>query len=62
MKLVKIQRNGASAEGVLVGEDVRIIGGWRPGNADANPFTLSKKPLTELRDLLAAAGESFPLS
>jgi 2-keto-4-pentenoate hydratase/2-oxohepta-3-ene-1,7-dioic acid hydratase in catechol pathway len=62
MKLVKVERNGATAEGVLVGEDVRIVGGWRPGPADRTPFTLGCKGLDDLNSLLAASSESVPLS
>lgn len=62
MKLVKVERSGASAEGVLIGEDVRIIGGWRPGAAEHCPFTLSRKGLSELKDLLGQSSESVPLS
>ena len=62
MKLVKIERNGAAAEGVLVGDDVRVIGGWRPGVADDNPFTLGSKGVDELQGLLDGASESVKLS
>ena len=62
MKLVKVQRNGATAQGVLVGEEVRIIGGWHEGAPHRVPFTLSQKGMRELNDLLAGAVESVPLS
>jgi 2-keto-4-pentenoate hydratase/2-oxohepta-3-ene-1,7-dioic acid hydratase in catechol pathway len=47
---------------VLAGEQVRIIGGWRPGPAERCPFTLSYKGLSELKELLGRASESVPLS
>ena len=62
MKLVKIERNGATAAGVLVGDEVRIIGGWLPGPADRTPFSLSSKTAGELKALLQAAREFVPLA
>ncbi len=62
MKLVKIERDGSSAEGILVGDDVHIAGGWRPGPADKAPFTLGYKSPAELKALLDAAGEHVALS
>lgn len=41
MKLVKIERGGMNAEGILDGDEVRIVGGWRDGPADHAPFELS---------------------
>jgi 2-keto-4-pentenoate hydratase/2-oxohepta-3-ene-1,7-dioic acid hydratase in catechol pathway len=62
MKLVKVERGGATAEGVLVGDQVQIVGGWRQGGAERAPFTLSQKSVAELQALLAAAKESVPLA
>ena len=62
MKLVKVERNGATAEGVVVGEQVRIIGRWRSGSPDKNSFALSQKTLSELQELLRGASESVSLS
>ena len=62
MKLVKIERNGSCAEGVLDGETVQVLGGWRPGPADKAPFTLAIKPLMELQRLLGGATERVPLA
>ena len=59
MKLVKIERHGATAEGVLVGEEIRIIGAWRPDIADRSPFTLGQKSLGELQGLLSAADRAL---
>ena len=49
MKLVKVERDGANAQGILEGDAVRIVGGWREGPADAAPFTLSRLSPEELR-------------
>ena len=38
MKMVKVERGGINAEGIVVGDDVRIFGEWRRGPADAAPF------------------------
>ena len=62
MKLVKVERGGATAQGVLVGDDVRLIGGWQPGPADASPFTLSGKNTGELARLLEASVASVPMA
>ena len=60
MKLVKIVRDGASAEGILEGDTVRIVGDWRDGPADSAPFTLSRISLDELRS--RPAGETVSLA
>ncbi|WP_217433577.1 fumarylacetoacetate hydrolase family protein [Caulobacter sp. S45] len=62
MKLVKIERSGSCAEGVLDGETVQVLGGWRPGPADKAPFTLPVKPLAELQRLLSEATERVSLA
>ncbi len=60
MKLVKIARDGASAEGILEGDTVRIIGGWHDFPADSAQFTLSRISPDELRS--QPAGEMVPLA
>ena len=60
MKLVKVERGGANAEGILEGDDVRIIGEWRPGSADAAPFILSRLPMSDL--IAVVATETVPLA
>ena len=60
MKLVKIVRDGASAEGILEGETVRIVGGWRDGPADSAPFTLSRISSAVLR--ARPSNETVPLA
>ena len=62
MKLVKVRRNGACGEGVLVDDRVHLVGGWRHEPADRAPFTLSAKPLDELEALLRDAGEVVALA
>jgi 2-keto-4-pentenoate hydratase/2-oxohepta-3-ene-1,7-dioic acid hydratase in catechol pathway len=61
MKLVKIERGRASGEGVLDGDDVRIIGGWHPGPAERAPFSLGGKSREELERLVRKSSESVPL-
>ena len=53
MKLVKIERDGSSAQGIVQGEDVRIVGGWRPGPAESAPFSLGGLALADLQAALA---------
>ena len=60
MKLVKVERGGATADGILEGDDVRIIGQWRPGSADATPFILSRLPMSDL--IAVVATETVPLA
>ena len=60
MKLVKVERDGANAEGILEGDAVRIVGGWREGPADAAPFTLSRLSPEELRG--HSGEETVPLA
>ena len=62
MKLVKVEKDGRVAEGVVVGDAVRVIGDWRVGPADAAPFTLGGRPADEVRALADASGETAPLS
>ena len=61
MKLVKIERGGATAQGVLVGEEVRVIGGWHPGGAEVAAFTLGGMAVDAIEVLLAKATQSVPL-
>ena len=62
MKLVKIERNGACAEGIVDGADIRIIGGWTHAPSDRARFSLGAKSRGELKALLAMATETVPLS
>lgn len=62
MKLVKVERGGATAQGMLVGDRVRLIGGWQSGDAAASAFTLGGKPTDELERMSAASTGSVPLA
>jgi 2-keto-4-pentenoate hydratase/2-oxohepta-3-ene-1,7-dioic acid hydratase in catechol pathway len=62
MKLVKVVRPGANAEGILVDSTVHIVGPWRDGDVDAAPFTLSRLDSQTLVDMLAASIESVELA
>lgn len=62
MKLVKIERDGSCAEGVVFGDEVRIIGDWRSGPAECSAFKLGGKPVDELNRLLANSYQSAPLA
>ena len=57
MKLVKFERGGKNAEGILGGDTVRIVGDWRDGPADAAPFSLSSRSKEEF-----TGGEAVALS
>ena len=62
MKLVKVERDGSCAQGVLDGETVQVVGEWRAGPAEKAPFNLAIKPLPELRALVERAQERVPLA
>ena len=62
MKIVKIERAGQVAEGLLEGDTVHVIGGWFAGAAEDAPFTLSKLTAAELATLRARATEGVPLA
>ena len=62
MKIVKVERANAAAEGFLEGDSVRIVGGWQDGPADAASFTLSARSRSELEALYAASTEIAALS
>lgn len=62
MKIVKVERDGEVAEGLLEGEEVHIVGAWHEGPAELAPFSLSRR-LGEDRDALRAqARETVALS
>ena len=60
MKMVKVERRGATAEGMIDGDSVRVFGGWRDGPAEEAPFTLSKRSAVEVAALTVT--ETVPLS
>ena len=61
MRIVKIERDGRNAEGVLDGSTVRLAGGWRDGPADRAPFTLSSLAPDEVARRVQG-GETVELS
>ena len=62
MKLVKIERNGACAQGFVDGDHVHLAGDWRTGPADTSPFKLSALEKAELDQLRAVSRESVALA
>ena len=61
-KLVKVERSGATAEGLLEGDVVHIVGEWRAGAAELVPFSLSKRQPDAIASLRCAARETVPLA
>jgi 2-keto-4-pentenoate hydratase/2-oxohepta-3-ene-1,7-dioic acid hydratase in catechol pathway len=55
MKLVKFSQGDRNGEGVLVGDQVRIVGGWRAGPVDEAPFELSRASPEAVSGLLAGS-------
>ena len=55
MKIVKVERAGRVAEGLLDGDDVHIVGAWRDGPAELAPFALSKRLAEDMSVLPADA-------
>jgi len=62
MKLVKFERDSKTAEGVLIGETITVIGEWHPLPAHLAPFTLSALGLPALEALLAESTETVALA
>ena len=67
MKIVKIERTspgGAAqtAQGLLEGETVHLVGSWFDAPAERAPFTLSQLPLSEVQAARAASTEAVPLA
>ena len=61
MKLVKIEREGRTAQGVLEGDHVHLAGPWTLGPVDRAPFKLSSLPPDLIIGMLQA-GETVRLS
>lgn len=61
MKLVKVERQGTTAEGVLVDDAVHVVGGWHAGGSDTAPFTLSRLTTGEIETLLANSHQTLSL-
>ena len=62
MKLVRIVRSGLCADGVLDGDDVRVIGGWWNGDPVAKPFAFPGQSVADLHRAVADASEVVALS
>ena len=62
MKIVKFEMSGRTAEGVLEGDTIHILGGWRHGAADELAFTLPGHSRDDIQRLRDAASEQIPLS
>ena len=67
MKIVKVERTapgGAvqTAQGLLTGDTVQIVGTWFDGPAERAPFTLSAASMAELETFRAGSTEAVPLS
>lgn len=61
MRLVKFERAGRNAEGVLEGDTVRVLGPWRTGPAALAPFLLAGLAPQQLRAAAAASRETLAL-
>jgi 2-keto-4-pentenoate hydratase/2-oxohepta-3-ene-1,7-dioic acid hydratase in catechol pathway len=62
MKIVKIEKPGFNAEGVLENETVHVIGNWREGNAETALFTLSSFTREKIESLLEKSHEQVAFS
>ena len=62
MKLVKIEASGRNAEGVLDGDTVHIVGGWRDGPAGEAGFSLTARWNEDIQRRRDAATERVALS
>ena len=61
MKIVKVERRGQTAEGIVEGDAVKIIGAWLDGVAESAAFSLSRQPLATLESLASGATETVAL-
>ena len=62
MKIVKIERNGETAAGILEGDQVAVLGAWQPVPADEAPFAVARRSFEDLASQAASASERVPLS
>ena len=62
MKIVKVERTGQTAEGLLEGDTVHVIGKWFNGAAEDAPFSLSKQTAEALAILRSGAHEAVPVA
>lgn len=62
MKLVKIEKDGACAAGVLEGDTIHVVGGWTDGPAEMAEYGLSKLSPDALRQARECASEAVALA
>jgi 2-keto-4-pentenoate hydratase/2-oxohepta-3-ene-1,7-dioic acid hydratase in catechol pathway len=55
MKLVKFSQGNRNGEGVLAGDQIHIVGGWRVGPVDEAPFELSRASPETVSKLLTGS-------
>lgn len=62
MRIVKVERDGATAAGFLEGDVVRLAEDWTPTPADETRFGLSALDFGQLRAIASRTLETVPLS
>ena len=62
MKIVKFERDGSTGEGILDGDIITVLGGWRSVAAHEAAFTLPALSPDELTSRLKSAAEKVSLS
>ena len=62
MNIVKIERSGATAAGLLEGEQVHVVGAWTEGPAERAPFVLPWADADAIARLRDQATETVPLA
>ncbi len=62
MKLVKFERGGRNAEGLLEGGLIHLTSDWRHGPADMAPFLLPQWSLAEMQNAAAGLSESVSIA
>ena len=62
MHVVKASRDGACAAGVVIGDEVAIVGPWVEGEPSDASFTLPSYALDDLRTAAEAASQRVPLA
>lgn len=63
MKALKIVYRGQCASGLLVGDEVAVVGAWHPGPPERAPFELATEhPAEQWPALAAAAQERLPFA
>jgi 2-keto-4-pentenoate hydratase/2-oxohepta-3-ene-1,7-dioic acid hydratase in catechol pathway len=62
MKLVKFQRNGQFAEGIVDGDRVRVLGSWYSSPLGDAPFTLPTRAASDLESMRNTSTESVAIA